>query len=537
MAPLKINIDEKIDFKTFVKGIAKDSMDMLKHQKYSYQYLLEELRKKDNNIPNLYNILLSYQITNAHQNADDVQYETEWTFNGCCAENIDIQIFDLNDTGKLNISYDYKSSIYHTKDIEKIHERILNIINQVIKKEEINISEIQVVTEEERKELLEEFNNTELEYNKNIPIIKYFEEQVEKTPNIAAIVFENEKMNYKELNEKANSLAYELRKNGVTNNTIVGILQERSFEMLIAILAVLKSGGSYIPIAPDYPNERIEYMLKDSNASILLTSEGHIINTDKKIIDISLKNSKIYNEHKENLENISKPEDLSYLIYTSGSTGTPKGVMLKQQNLSNFYNSMKHKIEYLNDDKQHKILSITTVSFDIFEFETLMSLTRGLTVYLTNENEQKITSEIEKIIKQNNIEIMQTTPSVMKFHLENIRNKNDIKSLKYIILAGEPLPKTLVEKIKKIIPEVQVLNGYGPSETTIFSTIANVTKQKEITIGRPINNTQIYILNKNKKLMPQGTIGELYISGDGVGKGYINKEKQTRENFIKNPFD
>lgn len=166
--------------------------------------------------------MLSYQITNAQQSADDVEYETEWTFNGCCADNIDIQIYDLNDTGSLKISYDYKTSIYHTKDIEKIHERILNIIKHVIKKEEINISEIQVITETEQKKLLEDFNNTGLEYDKNIPIIKYFEEQAKKTPNTPAIIFENKKMNYKELNEKANSLAYELRRNGVTNNTIVG---------------------------------------------------------------------------------------------------------------------------------------------------------------------------------------------------------------------------------------------------------------------------------------------------------------------------
>ena len=196
MAPFKINIDEKKEFKTFVKEIAKDSMDMLKHQKYSYQCLLEELRKRDNNVPNLYNILLSYQITNAHQSADDVEYETEWTFNGCCADNIDIQIYDLNDTGSLKISYDYKTSIYHTKDIEKIHERILNIIKHVIKKEEINISEIQVITETEQKKLLEDFNNTGLEYDKNIPIIKYFEEQAKKTPNTPAIIFENKKMTY-----------------------------------------------------------------------------------------------------------------------------------------------------------------------------------------------------------------------------------------------------------------------------------------------------------------------------------------------------
>lgn len=534
MAPFKINMDEKIGFQEFVKNIATDSMDMLKHQKYSYQALIENLRKRDKNIPNLYNILLSYQITNAQQTEGDVKYKTEWTFNGCCAEDMDIQIYDLNDTGSLNVAYDYKTSKYAEKDIEAIHKRILNIINQVIGTKNILLKDIDIVTVEEKEKLLVEFNNTDLEYDENIPFIKYFEEQAEKTPDEIAIVFENKKMTYRELNEKANSLAYLLRENEVTNNTVVGILLERSFEMLISMLAVLKSGGSYIPIASDYPKDRIEYMLEDSEATIILTSQNRRNLADKKLINV--KDKKIYEEHKENLENISKPEDLSYLIYTSGSTGTPKGVMLKQKNLSNFYNSMKNIIEYLKDGKNHKILSITTVSFDIFAFETLMSLTSGLTVYLTSENGQKMTSEIERIIKENSVEIMQTTPSVMKFHLENLNNKDSLKSLKYIMLAGEPLSKSLVDKIKEIVPDVTIYNGYGPSETTIFSAVGNATNQEEVTIGTPINNTQIYILNKNKKVLPQGTRGELYISGDGVGKGYMNKEEQTNSNFIPNPF-
>lgn len=534
MAPFKINMDEKIGFQKFVKNIATDSMDMLKHQKYSYQALIENLRKRDKNIPNLYNILLSYQITNAQQTEGDVKYKTEWTFNGCCAEDMDIQIYDLNDTGSLNVAYDYKTSKYAEKDIEAIHKRILNIINQVIGTKNILLKDIDIVTVEEKEKLLVEFNNTDLEYDENIPFIKYFEEQAEKTPDEIAIVFENKKMTYRELNEKANSLAYLLRENEVTNNTVVGILLERSFEMLISMLAVLKSGGSYIPIASDYPKDRIEYMLEDSEATIILTSQNRRNLADKKLINV--KDKKIYEEHKENLENISKPEDLSYLIYTSGSTGTPKGVMLKQKNLSNFYNSMKNIIEYLKDGKNHKILSITTVSFDIFAFETLMSLTSGLTVYLTSENGQKMTSEIERIIKENSVEIMQTTPSVMKFHLENLNNKDSLKSLKYIMLAGEPLSKSLVDKIKEIVPDVTIYNGYGPSETTIFSAVGNATNQEEVTIGTPINNTQIYILNKNKKVLPQGTRGELYISGDGVGKGYMNKEEQTNSNFIPNPF-
>ncbi len=533
-AALRVNLENKNTFLDLASNIAQNSMSMLRHQKYPYEYILKDLRQRIPNLPNLYNILISYQITKT--TTDTIKHTTNWAFNGNCADELQIHILDLNDTGNLNISYDYKTQKYTSNEIEDIHKRIIHIINQILNNNSILLNDIEIVTEEEKKELLYDFNNTKFEYDKTKTIAELFEEQVRKTPNNVAIVFEGKQLTYKELNEKANQLANYLRKNNIKNNTIVGIVINRSLEMMVSILAVLKSGGAYIPIDPDYPDERISYMLEDSKTAIILTTKETNKNFNITTIYVNLDNLNIYSGNENNLKKISNPTDLSYLIYTSGSTGKPKGVMLTQQSFLNLYYGVAEKVKYLNDGLYHSIVSITTISFDIFAFESIISLTKGLKVFITNAMEQKITSKLEELISKNNIEIIQTTPSIMNFHINSLLNKNSFNSLKYIVLAGEQLPKSLVDKIKNTIDDITIYNGYGPSETTIFSTITDVTNADSITIGKPIANTKIYILDETKNLLPKYCIGELYIAGDGVGKGYLFKEDLTSQKFIKNKF-
>ena len=533
--PFKVSLNSEDLFGDFLSNISSNFLKIFRHQKYPYQYLLEDLRTKDSSIPNLYNILISYQNVRSNKQTSDVLYDSRWVGNNNISDDIDIHLYDMNDTGDMNIAYDYLLSKYTIDDICSIHARILHIINQILESNEIKLKDIEIVTPDEKHKILYDFNNTKADYPRDKTISQLFEEQVEKTPDNVAVVFENQQLTYRELNERANSLAHYLRDKGIGRNDIVGIIVNRSLEMIVSILAVLKCGACYIPIDPEYPQDRIEYMLDNSNAKILLTFEKlqNKVNFDNKLF-VEL-NNKLYDSHKKNLENINKPDDLAYIIYTSGSTGKPKGVMIIHKSLSNLTNYCNHYVQYLKDNKYRTIVSVTTVSFDIFIFETLISLQKGLKLVVSNEEEQTIPRFLNNLIEKNNVEIIQTTPSRMQLLVNNINDIPNLSKLKFITLAGEQLPISLVNELKKIGSPI-IYNGYGPSETTVFSSLTDVTHHNPITIGHPLDNTQIYILNSNLNICPIDVPGEIYIAGDGVGYGYINNEELTKKNYVPNIF-
>ena len=533
--PFKITLTEEEDFQEFAKTIAKDSLQMLKHQKYSYQLLLENLREKDKNTPNLYNILLSYQITNAQMNEGNIKYKTDWTFNGCVANNLEIQVYDLNDTGSLNIAYDYKTSIYEEKDIDNVNKRIMNIIEQVLSQENIKISDIDIVVPEEKEKIVVEFNKTELEYDTNETVIQLFKKQAEKIPNKIAIVSNKEKFTYSKIDEKSNQLAQELLNQGIEANDIIGIMLNRTPEMVIGLLAILKIGATYLPIDPEYPSDRILYMLENSETKTVLVNkqtEKNIPKTYSKI-DISLTNEKIYNKKSEQINQKLDSNSLAYLIYTSGSTGKPKGVMVTNRNLNNFVKGMKKIIDF-SEDKV--MVSVTTICFDIFGLEIWCALTSGQTLVLANEEEQNNPVLLNKLCLENKVNIIQTTPSRFSIIVEDKENLAFLKNITEILVGGESLNKKLLENMKKLT-KAKIYNMYGPTETTIWSTVKDLSKENNITVGKPIANTKCYILNKNHKIMPVGIPGELYIGGDGVSNGYLKREELTNEKFIESPFE
>ena len=537
IGPLIINVSKDGSFADFVKQIAIESMGLLRHERYPISESLKFLRNQNQDYSSLYNILFSYQITSS-QVESDVNYKAKWVFNNSNADELDIQVFDFNDENDLKITYDYKFEKFSKNEIELLHDKINYLIIQIIELNQDSIIDLDVLLPNERHELLDIYNNTIVQYDKKKTIVELFEEQVKKTPYDVAVTFKNETITYRELNEKANVVAYYLRENyKIENGDFVAILQNRSINMIVSILGVVKSGATYVAIDPDYPIDRIEYMLENCNSKTVIVNEKtkDIISNELEKIDISsilntlnCANSKSL---EYNLPIITDAEDLLYVIYTSGSTGQPKGVSIKNYNVHNFIVGMQNIIDF---STVKSFVCLATCCFDMFVFELWGSLLNGLNMILADENEQKIPPLINKMCIKNKVDILQTTPSRLKLLLDN--NETEcLNEIKHIFIGGEHVPDYIFEELLKY-PNITVHHMYGPTETTVWSTHKLITNTNKITIGKPIANTQVYILNDGR-LAPRGAEGTIYIAGDGVGNGYLNRSKLTNSVFVPNVFD
>jgi amino acid adenylation domain-containing protein len=458
--------------------------------------------------------------------------------------------FDLSLTAveaekKLLFNLEYCTKLFEEKTANRFITYFKNVVNGVIENKNGRISDFGIITEEEKKRILVDFNNTEAEYPKDKTIHQLFEEQATQTPDYIALhgcmiawmdgeVARNVSITYRQLNEQSDRLAVLLIDKGVQPDTIVGIMIERSIEMIIGIMGVLKAGGAYLPIDPEYPRERIDYILKDSGAAILLTDEKKT-NCQLSIVNTQLLTSehRVYLQYSSFILN-GRPSrglhhsNLAYVIYTSGSTGKPKGVMIEHQAVHNFIEGITRIIEF----KPGKtILALTTITFDIFGLETLLPMCRGLKVVMATENHQREIPLLEQLIIKNCIDMLQATPSRMQMFTMDGIVSTCLRGLKEIMVGGEGFPAKLLQELKRS-SSAKIYNMYGPTETTIWSSVSELTKTDAIKVGLPINNTQIYILNKYSKIQPIGIAGELHIGGDGLARGYINRPELTAEKFI-----
>ncbi|MDF2431590.1 MAG: hypothetical protein JWP44_1221 [Mucilaginibacter sp.] len=374
------------------------------------------------------------------------------------------------------------------------------------------------------------FNDTFIDYPKDKALPYFLNKCAMQFSDKVALKFHGRELTYKYLYESSNKLAKLLIDNHIKTGDIVGLALDRSPEMIIALLAILKSGAAYVPLDPQYPKDRIEFMLENSAAKILLTSKkyhNHFYSGASEILieDAFVKFDQYTSEEPGVAVN---GNDLAYVLYTSGSTGKPKGVQIRHHNLVNFLLSAKKEPGINLDDKW---LSVTTISFDIFGLELFLPLISGAQLILTNAETAKDGHLLIDLVKSEQISIMQATPYTWRMMLE--AGWDSYLPLK-VITGGEALAKDLASRL--IGKVSSIWNMYGPTETTIYSTVKHITSDEDITIGKPMDNTQVYILNEDLNTVVAGAIGEIFIAGDGVAKGYLNRQDLTAERFINDPF-
>ena len=386
------------------------------------------------------------------------------------------------------------------------------------------------VNDDELHRLLVQWNDTQADYPKNKCIHHLFEEQAARTPDAIAVVFENRRLTYGELNNRSNQLARCLLKQGVGPDVRVGICIERSPDMIIGLLGILKAGGAYVPLDPRYPSDRLTIMLQDSGLKVLVTEELFRSRfSEYKDQLVFIDSGAITRESPENCCGRARAEDLAYVIYTSGSTGKPKGVQICHRSVVNFLVSMRSRPGLTEKDV---LLAVTTVSFDIAGLEVYLPLIVGSCVVLVSRDTASDGYQLRQTLERTVPTVMQATPATWRLLVEaGWRGSKDLK----VLCGGEALPRDLVGEL--LTRSSAVWNMYGPTETTIWSTTSQITSSAgPITVGKPIANTQIYILDSNLEPVPVGVPGELYIGGDGVARGYLHRPDLTADKFIPDPF-
>jgi amino acid adenylation domain-containing protein len=436
-----------------------------------------------------------------------------------------------------------------------------NLLEAVVANPQAKLSELSLLSEAEKQQLLVDWNDTETHYPQEKCIHQRFEEQVQKTPDAIALVFEDLHLTYRELNKKANRLAQYLQSLGIKPDVIVGICMERSLEMVIGILAILKAGGAYLPLDPTYPHERLAFMMADAQVSILLT-QNHLIETlPSQLAQVicldkssqALITTQNFAQHRDdfaprppnsagkrvassqhNLISEVKPENLAYVIYTSGSTGTPKGVMNTHLGLSNRLLWMQDEYHLTNGDR---ILQKTPFSFDVSVWEFFWPLFTGATLVVAKPEGHRDSAYLVNLIASEQITTLHFVPSMLQVFIEEPQLRK-CHSLQRVFCSGEALSVALIERFFAR-SDAGLHNLYGPTEAAIDVTSWHCQRNSErenVPIGRPIANTEIYILDRNLKPVPIGVVGELHLGGLGLAKGYLNRTQLTEERFIANPF-
>jgi len=543
---------DKLSFKDFLNQIKKKVLGAIANQDFPYPLVVERLLKKRD--PSRSPIFQAFFGLQKVPKGKEIQELVVPGNEGARVSwgKLELESFDIpQQEGQFDLMLEffegeniftglikYNADVFNPDRIKRMCGQFQILLNSIINNPDKKISELEILSEIEKKKIINEWNDTEVDYDLNQTIESIFSEQAKKTPETVAVEFEDKKLTYKELDTITNQLGNLLVKNGVTKNTLVGVYIERSLEMIIALMGILKAHGAYVPIDPSYPNERIDYMIEDSGVKIILSIDALSEN-------LSGHRAKIFNLDKDidilSGESIEHPainydqKSLAYVIYTSGSTGKPKGAMNTNGGILNRLLWMKDYLKITPDDK---IFQKTSFSFDVSVWEFFLPLISGAKLVFAKHDGHKDTKYLINEIINKNITHMHFVPSMLQVFLED-EEVSKCVSLKKVICSGEELTVSLQNLFFNRFKNAELYNFYGPTEAAVDVTYWKCDKESKLNvvpIGKPVANTQIYILDSNLNIVPVGVPGELQIGGIQVARGYHNRAELTLEKFIPDPF-
>jgi amino acid adenylation domain-containing protein/non-ribosomal peptide synthase protein (TIGR01720 family) len=528
---MRTNLAENPTFSELLPRLREMALSAYAHQDLPFEMLVEALQpERDLSHTPL------FQVMFALQNAPMSEIElTGLTVSSLPIESstakFDLTLSMENTSTGLFGWWEYNTDLFSCSTIERMTGHFACLLEAIVTNPQERISQLPILTPSEQQQLLVEWNNTQVDYPSDKCIHQLFSEQVERTPDAVAVVFENQQLTYYELNCRANQLAHYLRSLGVSADVLVGICVERSLEMVVGLLGILKAGGAYVPLDPEYPIERLSFILEDAQVSVLLTQQQLVEKLPEcqaQLVSLDTNWQFISQLPPENPITDVQASNLAYVIYTSGSTGQPKGVQILHNAVSNFLCAMQQRPGIT---KQDILLGITTISFDIAALEIFLPITVGARLVIARRDVTLDGRELFNLLIKSKATIMQATPATWRLLLDSNYQFSDLK----ILCGGEALPWDLVNKL--LARSASLWNLYGPTETTIWSSVCQLeSNQSLISIGRPIDNTQIYILDQNLQPLPVGIPGELHIGGASLARGYLNRPELTQEKFIPNPF-
>jgi amino acid adenylation domain-containing protein len=533
MVALRTNAPGDRSFAEFLTRVREVVNGAFAHQGIPFEAVLAELRlDRDMSRHPLFQVRLDMRESDSVARPGMTIFEIESP-----AEPFDLRVEFQETEGELTSRFSYSSDLFDTATVARMMEHFCMLLESAAADPNVAISGLPMLREAERHRVLVEWNNTRVEYPRDIPLHRLIEAQVEKTPDAVALVYESERLSYRELNSRANQLARYLQKNGVGPDVLVGVCAERSTELVIGLLASMKAGGAYVPLDPEYPKDRLETMLADADPPVVLT-QSHLMDRlpagAKNVFCLDRHWSSLQNESTENLAAAVGGKNLAYAIYTSGSTGKPKGVPNVHEGIVNRLLWMQEMYQLTGRDR---VLQKTPFSFDVSVWEFFWPLLAGATLVVARPGGHRDPAYLVNIIAAQGITTLHFVPSMLSIFLEEA-GLEGCTSVRQVFASGEALPFELQQRFFERM-DAELHNLYGPTEAAVDVTYWQCRPEDDrsiVPIGRPVANTQIYVLDPNLEPTPIGVPGELHIGGIQLARGYLNRPELTSEKFIRDPF-